>query len=45
MSVWEFIVAFAVATGICTAIMLIINLIYEAFSVKDYYSLYLYGIQ
>ena len=30
MSTWEFIIAFAVAAGICTAIMLIINLIYDA---------------
>ena len=36
MSVWEFIVAFAVATGICTAIMLIINLIYEAYEKRKF---------
>ena len=30
MSTWEFIIAFAVAAGICTAIMLIANLIYDA---------------
>lgn len=36
MSVWEFIIAFAVAAGICVAIMLIINLIYEAYERRKF---------
>mgnify|MGYP003597789147 FL=1 len=36
MSVWEFIIAFAVAAGICTAIMLIANLIYEAYEKRKF---------
>ena len=36
MSAWEFIIAFAVAAGICTAIMLIINLIHEAYERRKF---------
>ena len=36
MSAWEFIIAFAVAAGICTAIMLIANLIYEAYEKRKF---------
>ena len=53
MSVWEFIIAFAVAAGICTAIMLIANLIYEAYEKRkfrrecekmfDFYDFYFVG--
>ena len=36
MSAWEFIIAFAVAAGICTTIMLIINLIHEAYERRKF---------
>ena len=36
MSALEFIIAFAVAAGICTAIMLIANLIYEAYEKRKF---------
>ena len=36
MSALEFIIAFSVAAGICTAIMLIINLIYEAYEKRKF---------
>ena len=36
MSVLEFIIAFAIAAGICTAIMLIVNLIYDAYERRKF---------
>ena len=36
MSALEFIIAFAVAAGICTAIMLIANLIHEAYERRKF---------
>ena len=36
MSAWEFIIAFSVAAGICTAIMLIANLIYDAYERRKF---------
>ena len=36
MSVLEFIIDFAIAAGICTAIMLIVNLIHEAYERRKF---------
>ena len=36
MSAWEFIIAFAVATGICTAFISIIYLIYDAYERREF---------
>ena len=36
MSAWEFIIAFAVAAGICTAIISIIYLIYDAYERRKF---------